>query len=103
MKTAEEIALHVTAHYADNDFEEGGLDKVRSLIADAIEADRAQQVDTIAKLREVMQYYAGWHIDCPEDSWRFERDLWAALGEEIPEEEDGVNWAKERMKEAFSL
>ena len=32
-----------TAHYADNDFEEGGLDKVRSLIVQAIEADRAQR------------------------------------------------------------
>lgn len=91
MKTPEDVVHDLFTTYAHIDRmsdEKITAESLYFLAARAIEADRAQRADTIAELRDVMQRYVGWHVDCPEDSWRFERDLWAALGEEIPEEGD---------------
>jgi hypothetical protein len=43
VKTPEQIALSLTATHAENDFAINALFKVRALMADAIEADRAER------------------------------------------------------------
>lgn len=56
-------------------------------LADAVRAGdphvTAEVLDVIQKLsdtREVARRYEDWYQDCPEDSWRLQRDLFAALG-----------------------
>ena len=39
----------------------------------------------LSAVSEVAHRYAGWYTESSEDSWRLERDLFSALGEEIPE------------------
>lgn len=45
---------------------------------------RIQELEaTLQAVVTTVDRYEGWHIDSPEDSWRFERDIRAALG--LPE------------------
>lgn len=47
-------------------------------------------VEATAKVKAAMDKYEGWYVDCPEDGWRFERDLRIAMAKVATfEEENG--------------